>query len=177
MSRKGILIVAALFGVAFLLLALASRGYRRFEAMQSMEKAMAAVRREFPDARPISGSNLATALKGPVPPLLIDVRSSGEFAASRLSGAIHQPDPRMVAELAEGTSHVVVYDSAGFRSAEVAETADEFGTGRVSFLEGGIFQWTIEGRPLVDAAGNPTDKVHPHNRYWGRLLAPERRAE
>lgn len=41
MNRKGLIIVAAIFGAAFLLLALASRGYRKIEAMQSLEKAAA----------------------------------------------------------------------------------------------------------------------------------------
>ncbi len=34
MSRKGFIIVAAIFGAAFLLLALATRGYRKLEAMR-----------------------------------------------------------------------------------------------------------------------------------------------
>lgn len=34
MSRKGFIIVAAIFGAAFLLLALATRGYRKLEEMR-----------------------------------------------------------------------------------------------------------------------------------------------
>jgi 3-mercaptopyruvate sulfurtransferase SseA len=47
----------------------------------------------------------------------------------------------------------------------------------VSYLAGGIFQWANEERPLVDAAGNPTTRVHPYNRFWGRLLKPKLRGQ
>ena len=43
----------------------------------------------------------------------------------------------------------------------------------VSNLEGSIFRWSGEGRPLVDPKGKSTRLVHPYNPYWGRLLDPE----
>jgi len=177
MSRKGIVILAGFFGIAFLLLDLVFRGYREFEAMQSMEKATAAVRRKFPDARPISGAELASLQDGPAPLFLFDVRSEEEYAVSRLRHAVHDADSHNVLSFAGKPGRTVLYDSHGARSAEFAEALTRQWGHEVSYLEGGIFQWANEGRPLVDAAGNPTDKVHPHNRYWGRLLAPERRAE
>ena len=72
--------------------------------------------------------------------------------------------------MAAGAKRVVVYDAVGFYSAELAETLSSAGSGEIFYLEGGIFQWANEGRPLVDADGSPTTKVHPYNKLWGRLL-------
>jgi rhodanese-related sulfurtransferase len=170
MSRKGIVLLAVLFGAALLLVSLAGRGYRELGDLQSLEKAAAAVRREHPEARPIQGAELAFALGGPDAPLLVDARTDEEFLLSRLPGAIRQTDPKALAELADGVPRLVVYDSVGFRSAKLAEAAARRGDGEIRYLDGGIFRWANEGRPLVDAGGKPTRKVHPYNKLWGRLL-------
>lgn len=34
-------------------------------------------------------------------------------------------------------------------------------------LEGGLFQWAIEGRELE---GKKKSHVHPYNSFWGKLL-------
>jgi hypothetical protein len=39
----------------------------------------------------------------------------------------------------------------------------------VTNLEGSIFAWANQSRPLVQE-GKPTDKVHPYNAFWGALL-------
>ena len=36
-------------------------------------------------------------------------------------------------------------------------------------LEGGIFDWHNDGRPLTDANGK-TPYVHPYDDKWGQLL-------
>ena len=68
---------------------------------------------------------------------------------------------------------VVFYCSVGVRSSALAESvkADLLaaGTKEVVNLEGGIFGWHNQSRPLVDKSG-PTTFVHPYNAYWGRLL-------
>lgn len=170
MSRKGILVIAVLFGIAFLLLALATRGYREVEAMQSMEKAMAAVRREFPAAKPVSTAELAAWMEEPGGVVLLDAREPEEFSLSRVKGAREVSSVRSVIESAAGGERLVVYDSVGFRSAELVESLGTPSSGKVFYLEGGIFQWANEGRPLVDAEGETTREVHPYNKLWGRLL-------
>lgn len=176
MSRKGIITVALLFLVAFLLLQIATRGYREVEALQSMEKAMAAVRRDVPGAKPMPTTVLETLMKeAPESILLIDARAPEEFAMSHLPHAVNCQN----ATKAKGhfdksnvspEAIMVVYDSIGFRSAELAAAMKEDGVGAVVYLAGGIFQWANEGRPLVDADGTSTTKVHPYNKLWGRLL-------
>ncbi|HEY2615439.1 MAG TPA: hypothetical protein VGI42_06990 [Chthoniobacterales bacterium] len=42
-------------------------------------------------------------------------------------------------------------------------------------LEGSIFQWANEHRPLV-RDGTPVTVVHPYNSFWGRLLKNDVRA-
>jgi hypothetical protein len=39
-------------------------------------------------------------------------------------------------------------------------------------LEGSIFQWVNDGRPLVDSNG-PATKVHPYGHRWRVLLKPQ----
>ncbi len=170
MSRKGILTVALLFLVAFLLLHFATRGYREVEALQSMEKAMAAVRRDFPEAQPVPAPQLAAWIGEGEGVVLIDARAPEEFAVSRIPGARRETAIKGAAKMAAGAKRVVVYDAVGFYSAEVADALGAAGSGGTFYLEGGIFQWANEGRPLVDADGSPTTKVHPYNKLWGRLL-------
>ena len=52
----------------------------------------------------------------------------------------------------------------------------QIGFTRVYNLEGSIFKWANEHRPLVDRSG-PASVVHPYNRIWGRLLDDDVRAD
>ena len=71
----------------------------------------------------------------------------------------------------------MVYCSVGVRSAGVARRLRAAGFAEVENLEGSVFRWANEGRPLVAAGGAATDVVHPYDAAWGRLLRPERRAD
>ncbi len=181
MSRKGIILLAALFGAVFLLLAVAGRGYREVEAMQSLEKATAAVRREHPGASPIPPALLAGRLENdPAGVVLIDARDPEEYGLSRLAGAVclgtrREIEEHFVGDPPDPGSLLVVYDSVGFRSAKLVEEIAASGLPPAVYLDGGIFAWANEGRPLVDEAGEPTEKVHPFNKLWGRLLEPAAR--
>lgn len=43
-------------------------------------------------------------------------------------------------------------------------------------LEGSIFKWANEGRPLVDPTGNTAKLCHPYSAVWGKLLNKELRS-
>ena len=43
-------------------------------------------------------------------------------------------------------------------------------------LQGGIFQWAMEGRHIVDKEGERTSVVHPYSAVWGKLLPGRLRA-
>lgn len=133
------------------------------------------VRQAYPDVPAISTADLAARLNSPSPPLLLDTRTRAEFDLSHLPGAVWaDEDGRAAADpLAEAPRRrpIVVYCSVGHRSGAVARRLREEGFSDVRNLDGSIFLWSRERRPLVDAAGRPTNSVHPYNRRWGRLLA------
>jgi len=111
-------------------------------------------------------------------PLLVDVRTAAEFAVSRLPGAVHlEPDgdPSPLLGEIENDRPIVLYCSVGYRSAAMAERVAASHGGEVWNLEGSIFAWANEGRPLERDA-EPVREVHPYDRVWGRLLHRELRA-
>lgn len=121
------------------------------------------------DVPTISTVELAAALEEAPTPLLLDVRTAEEFAVSHLPGAIHFPPGAPIADEIRNAESVVAYCSVGVRSGIEAERLSRAGISDVKNLEGSIFRWAIEGRPLVNAAG-ATDRVHPYDRGWGQLL-------
>ncbi|MEM6273835.1 MAG: rhodanese-like domain-containing protein [Myxococcota bacterium] len=125
------------------------------------------------DQPTLSPDELARALQRDDAPLLLDVRSLDEYRVSRIPGAIHFPPGAPIDLRIERASSVVAYCSVGVRSGwEVARLRDR-GIAAKN-LEGAIFLWASEGRPLVDDHG-PTKRVHGYNRFWERALPAERR--
>ena len=111
-------------------------------------------------------------------PALLDVRTAAEWNVSHLAGA-RRVDPTADAETAgEGLAKdapIVTYCSVGYRSGKMAERLRAAGYSNVRDLEGSIFEWANEHRPLV-SNGKRVARVHPYNSIWGRLLKPEVRA-
>lgn len=135
-----------------------------------------AVARAWSDVPRIAPGRLAAALGGDEPPLLLDVRTAAEFEVSHLPGARRvDPDGGPPVDLRRDRP-VVVYCSIGVRAAAYARRLRAVGFTRVANLEGAIFRWAHEGRPLVDAHGRPTTRVHPYGDWWRFLLEPEHRA-
>ncbi|MHA3773523.1 rhodanese-like domain-containing protein [Verrucomicrobiota bacterium sgz303538] len=137
------------------------------------------VRRRFPRVRQMSSTALAEWLNtGEPQPVLLDARNSEEYAVSHLPGARNVVPGTSVATL-EPTlpkdTPIVTYCSVGYRSSALAEQLRDAGYTNVQNLEGSIFRWANEDRPLV-CDGKPTDKVHPYSNYWARLVKAERRA-
>ncbi|MEM6326109.1 MAG: rhodanese-like domain-containing protein [Bacteroidota bacterium] len=152
------------------------------DRLLTLDATEAAVRQAFPEVPTVSTHALSVALRDSArAPLLLDARQPEEYAVSHLPGAL-QVDPEAdaatllatIGDMANGRE-VIVYCSVGYRSAKVATRLQEAGLGNVSNLEGSIFRWANEDRPLV-RDGQPMRLVHPYNATWGRLLAPERRA-
>lgn len=151
----------------------------RAVAWEAVERDLAA---RYPDVSTVSTAVLAERLGGPDAPLLLDARSEAEYAVSHLPGA-RRVDPDAAAQAlaaaladVDRQREVVVYCSVGVRSAGVAERLGTVGFDRVANLEGSIFRWANEGRPLV-RDGERVREVHPYNALWGRLLDPSLRAD
>ncbi len=134
------------------------------------------IARNFPRVERISTQELAREIERQPPPVILDVRTEAEFAVSHLVGARRvEPgsDPFQIS-LRKDTP-IVTYCSVGYRSAAFAERLKAAGYTRVRNLDGSIFQWANEGRPLW-RDGQATHKVHPYNGIWGTLLNAEYRA-
>ena len=63
----------------------------------------------------------------------------------------------------------------GYRSGAFAQEMERSGYRHVLNLEGSIFKWANQGRPVY-RDGKQVEKVHPYNERWGRLLDKARRA-
>lgn len=119
----------------------------------------------FSAAFSISATDLATALDGLRPPLLLDVRKNAAFAASgyMLPGAVHR-DPLTVADwgsqLAEAPS-VVVHCVHGHEvSINTAQALRQMGID-ARYLEGGFEGWREQGLPLTHKPRTDDRQVQP----------------
>ena len=135
------------------------------------------IRWKFPKAVHISTDSLA-GLLSPSPdalPILLDVRAPEEYQISHLPGAIRAEtlDEALAALEDTGSDRdVILYCSVGYRSSELAQKLNGEGFERLFNLEGGLFRWANEGRPLAQSEA----RVHPFDRLWGTLLDSSRTA-
>ncbi|HEX4631288.1 MAG TPA: rhodanese-like domain-containing protein [Chthoniobacterales bacterium] len=170
MFRRVLLVVGLLAAVV------AALGFRRVDWFLLK----ASLRQKFPRVEWISTSELANWLannKRPAP-VLLDVRTSDEWNVSHLPGARHVMPNASVESATAGIAKdtpIVTYCAVGYRSGEMAERLRAAGFTNVLNLEGSIFQWANEHRPLVQGDGF-VSQVHPYNRFWGRLLSDDVRA-
>lgn len=132
------------------------------------------ISQRYPTVRWVDTETLARWLARPPAerPVLLDAREEAEFEVSHIEGAVRiDPDAPNLARVPRTEREIVVYCSVGYRSAAVAQKLMEAGRRRVYNLEGGIFGWAGEGRPLV-SRGRSVRRVHPYDAVWGRLLDP-----
>ena len=104
--------------------------------------------------------------------LLFDVREPEEYAVSHLQGARPAPSKDEALKALQGTpsdQRIVLYCSVGYRSSELAQFLMKKGYTEVYNLEGSIFAWANEGRPVYRGKERVT-VVHPYDKIWGSLL-------
>ena len=138
------------------------------------------LRHRFPKVQWITTAQLADWLanKQRQSPVLLDVRAEEEWKVSHLPGARRADPNAPVEEVISGIpkeTPIVTYCAVGYRSGALATKLREAGFSNVWNLEGSIFQWANERRPLV-REDQPVDTVHPYSNLWGRLLIDEVRA-
>jgi rhodanese-related sulfurtransferase len=108
-------------------------------------------------------------------PMLLDVRTQEEWNVSHLPNA-RRIEPGASAEAVASDiskdTPIVTYCAVGYRSAQVAKRLRATGFTQVQSLDGGIFEWANEHRPLV-RDGERETRVHPYNQFWARLLKDE----
>jgi rhodanese-related sulfurtransferase len=134
---------------------------------------------DFPKVKRVTPAELAAWLRDPKrpPPVLLDVRTAAEYKVSHLEKAERVPpgSPASVIQIPRDQP-IVTYCSIGYRSGAFAETLERAGFTHVLNMEGSIFKWANEGRPVY-RDGRLVKKVHPYNETWGILLNRTRRAE
>lgn len=110
--------------------------------------------------------------------LFLDIREPDEFAVSRIPGAVRVPpdasEAEVLARLGDVSGRrIVAYCSVGRRSSVFARAMQDAlvaeGAVSVSNLEGGVFGWHADRRPLENADG-ATDAVHPYDEIWKRYV-------
>lgn len=134
---------------------------------------------DFPEVKRITPPELAAWLQDAQrkPPVLLDVRTAAEYEVSHLKNAQRvQPDSPASAIQLLKDQPIVTYCSVGYRSGSFAQTLEKAGYTHVQNMEGSIFKWANEGRPVY-RDGKQAEKVHPYNKTWGRLLDRERQAD
>ena len=137
------------------------------------------LRHRFPKVEWITTAQLADWLadKQRQPPVLLDVRTKEEWDVSHIPGA-RRLDPTAPIEKAKSgiskETPIVTYCAVGYRSGALATKLREAGFTNVRNLEGSIFQWANERRPLV-RENKPVTIVHPYSSLWGRLLNDDTR--
>ena len=138
----------------------------------------AAIRGEFRDVKPITTADLAAWLANDSrpAPLLVDVRTRAEYDVSHLRGAEYGGgDADFDLTKAPRDRAIVVYCSIGYRSGRFARTLRSAGFTNVRNLEGSIFEWANEGRPVFRGEERVTE-VHPYNSAWAMFLDHKYRA-
>src|SRR5947207_4328071 len=107
-------------------------------------------------------------------PVVVDVREQDEWDEGHIPGAVHIPrghlESRIERVAPDPSRRVLLYCSAGNRSAFAAKTLEEMGFEDVASLAGGFTDWKRNGFPVELHAGLDAPR---RARYSRHLLIPE----
>jgi rhodanese-related sulfurtransferase len=170
-----ILLVFLLFGIT------ASMSSRLLaaapEEAMSWADVFARIERQWPEVPQMSTRELARRMAddSDARPLLVDVRTRREYEVSHLPWAVWAETSRQIEDVLSRRSKdqvIVLYCSAGVRSCSAAASLIRSGLENVFNLQGSIFQWANERRPVI-RDGKAVNVVHPYDHRWGVLLDSE----
>jgi sulfur-carrier protein adenylyltransferase/sulfurtransferase len=107
-------------------------------------------------------------------PVVVDVREQDEWDEGHIPGAVHIPrghlESRIERAAPDLSGQVLLYCSAGNRSAFAAKTLEEMGYEDVVSLAGGFTDWKRNGFPIELQSGLDAPR---RARYSRHLLIPE----
>ena len=142
------------------------------------EEVISDIRNKYPEVKQLQTAELQSWLTSSdnEPVILIDARSM-----ERISDKPYSREQRIY--LTRKTSEnfltdikpdnpIVVYCSVGYRSSILAKKLQDRGFTKVYNLEGSIFKWANEGRPLVQGQ-TTVHKVHPYDVPVGEVYLKE----
>ena len=158
--------------IAALALAMSTRANAGWFSAPDWPTLKADIRKSYPDVRQMSVPELQKRLVLGETVVLLDVRSSEEFAGSQLKGAVSVPTEKTVSkqvEILQQDALIVVYCSVGLRSAVAAQALQKRGYRNVFNLEGSLFESANSGLPVYRGV-TKVDQVHPFDRKWSELL-------
>ncbi len=171
MRKKIIFILIVMFAVTGIV---TMSGCSRNQKTLTWTEVISDIRDKYPDVIQLRTDELYSWLTGSRSEriIIIDARAKEEFHVSNITGAMNIPydkDPLKHFTCINPDSPIVVYCSVGYRSSILARKLQDMGFTKVYNLEGSIFKWANEGRPLVQDKVT-VHKVHPYNAHWGNLL-------
>lgn len=84
--------------------------------------------------------------------VIVDVRSSQEFASGHIDGAVSIPitNSKLLLANLRPTDEILVYCQIGFRSASVKQLLNKKGYENVYDMLGGIVAWKNAGYPITE---------------------------
>lgn len=99
----------------------------------------------------ITARDLSARLKGPNPPLLVDVREQNEWRVCRIPGAELRPMSQIQSWITDldPAAELVLHCHSGVRSYQVAAYLKGLGFKDVKNLRGGIDAWSRDVDPSV----------------------------
>lgn len=157
----------------------AAVAYVRGGGSQALGEIALEIESKLPGVARLRVDELDVRLKKKHKPLLLDARAVEEYAMSHLPGAVRASTLEEALAALDGVSkerEIVTYCSVGWRSGYLAKELGGQGFTGVKNLEGSIFAWANSGRPVYRGEKR-AQTVHPFDVKWGKLLAPELRAE
>jgi|LSQX01.2.fsa_nt_gb rhodanese-related sulfurtransferase len=91
----------------------------------------------------VSAAQLEVMLASPQPPLVLDVRTTGEFATGHIPGSLNIPVSELPSRLGElqPSRPTVCVCGSGIRSIQAGETLLDAGFRSVYNLQGGLATW------------------------------------
>ncbi len=139
--------------------------------MAGYRELLARVKEEIEEISSIEAHEL---LHSPAAPLFVDVRESDEWDEGHIPGAVYtgrgRLEQRIEGLVPDKTRQLVVYCSAGSRSAFAAKVLEEMGYEDVVNLAGGFSDWKRNGFEVtIPRALSPEQR----SRYSRHLLIPE----
>lgn len=102
--------------------------------------------------------------------VIVDVRSQHERGVSIIPGALSTKEfkTRIKARSEECDKHILVYCTAGCRSAKYAQKLCKQGF-KAFNLRGGVLAWALDGRIFVNPDAEVTRQVHVYSGEWNVL--------
>ncbi len=139
--------------------------------MATYRELLAQVREEIDEISPIEAREL---LESESPPLFVDVREPDEWEEGHIPGAVYvtrgRLEQRIEGLIPDKSRPLVVYCSAGSRSAFAAKVLGEMGYSDVVNLAGGFSDWKRNGYDVtIPRVLSPEQRT----RYSRHLLIPE----